>query len=88
MGGIPIERTNRLVYHSGIEILHQFTHERILVDRLDCSALAYLPLLVCALRRRIPRCLTQREIEPDPRNCFGVEASRDHSQVIEIWRMF
>jgi hypothetical protein len=29
-----------------------------------------------------------REIEPDQRNCFGVEASRDHSQVIEIWRMF
>jgi hypothetical protein len=29
-----------------------------------------------------------REIEPDPRKCFGVEASRDYSQVIEIWRMF
>ena len=29
-----------------------------------------------------------RQIEPDPRKCFGVEASRDYSEVIEIWRMF
>ena len=26
-----------------------------------------------------------REIEPDPRKCFGVEASRDYSVVEEIW---
>jgi ubiquinone biosynthesis protein UbiJ len=27
------------------------------------------------------------EIEPDPRKCFGVEASRDYTQVHEIWRL-
>ena len=26
-----------------------------------------------------------RQIEPDPSKCFGVEASRDHSVVEEIW---
>ena len=26
-----------------------------------------------------------RQIEPDPRNCFGLEASYDYSQVEEIW---
>jgi hypothetical protein len=26
-----------------------------------------------------------RQIEPDPRNCFFVEASRDYSEVHEIW---
>ena len=26
-----------------------------------------------------------RQIEPDPSKCFGVEASRDHSKVVEIW---
>lgn len=28
-----------------------------------------------------------RQIEPDPRNCFFVEASRDYSEVHEIWRL-
>jgi hypothetical protein len=28
-----------------------------------------------------------REIEPDPTKCFGVEASRDYSEVIEIWSL-
>lgn len=26
-----------------------------------------------------------RQIEPDPAKCFGVEASRDYSEVHEIW---
>ncbi len=26
-----------------------------------------------------------RQIEPDPRKCFGVEASRDYSVVVDIW---
>ena len=26
-----------------------------------------------------------RQIEPDPSKCFGVEASRDYSEVHEIW---
>ena len=26
-----------------------------------------------------------RQAEPDPRNCFWVEASRDYDQVHEIW---
>jgi hypothetical protein len=26
-----------------------------------------------------------RQIEPDPRNCFFVEASRDYDEVHEIW---
>jgi hypothetical protein len=26
-----------------------------------------------------------RQLEPDPRNCFFVEASRDYSEVHEIW---
>ncbi|HEY7426974.1 MAG TPA: hypothetical protein VH682_22255 [Gemmataceae bacterium] len=26
-----------------------------------------------------------RQIEPDPRKCFGVEASRDYDEVEEIW---
>jgi hypothetical protein len=26
------------------------------------------------------------QIEPDPSKCFCVEASRDYSEVIEIWR--
>src|SRR5262245_45308743 len=25
------------------------------------------------------------QIEPDPSKCFGVEASRDYSEVVEIW---
>jgi hypothetical protein len=29
-----------------------------------------------------------RQIEPDPSKCFGVEASRDYSEVIEIWGQF
>jgi len=28
-----------------------------------------------------------RQIEPDPRKCFGVEASRDYSVVEYIWRL-
>lgn len=28
-----------------------------------------------------------QQIEPDPRKCFCVEASRDHSEVEEIWRL-
>jgi hypothetical protein len=28
-----------------------------------------------------------REIEPDPSKCFGVEASRDYSEVVEIWSL-
>jgi hypothetical protein len=28
-----------------------------------------------------------RQIEPDPSKCFGVEASRDYSEVIEIWAL-
>lgn len=28
-----------------------------------------------------------RQIEPDPSNCFGIEASRDYSAVEEIWRL-
>ena len=28
-----------------------------------------------------------RQIEPDPRKCFGVEASRDYSIAEEIWRL-
>ena len=27
------------------------------------------------------------QIEPEPRNCFCVEASRDYSVVEEIWRL-
>ena len=26
-----------------------------------------------------------RQIEPDPSKCFGVEASRDYTEVVEIW---
>jgi hypothetical protein len=26
-----------------------------------------------------------RAVEPDPRKCFGVEASRDYNRVEEIW---
>ncbi len=26
-----------------------------------------------------------REIEPDPTRCFGVEASRDHDEIMEVW---
>jgi hypothetical protein len=26
-----------------------------------------------------------RQIEPDPSKCFGVEASRDYTEVHEIW---
>ena len=26
-----------------------------------------------------------RQIEPDPRKCFGVEASRDYGEVHEVW---
>ena len=26
-----------------------------------------------------------RQIEPDPSKCFGVEASRDYTEVNEIW---
>ena len=26
-----------------------------------------------------------REIEPDPKKCSGLEASRDYDEVIEIW---
>lgn len=26
-----------------------------------------------------------RQIEPDPHKCFGVEASRDYTEVHEIW---
>ena len=26
-----------------------------------------------------------RQIEPDPKKCFGVEASRDYDEVHEIW---
>jgi hypothetical protein len=26
-----------------------------------------------------------RQIEPDPSKCFGVEASRDYTEVEEIW---
>jgi len=29
-----------------------------------------------------------RQIEPDPRKCFGVEASRDPDEVLEIWGLF
>jgi hypothetical protein len=29
-----------------------------------------------------------RQIEPDPRNCFGVEASRDYGKVEEIWGLY
>ena len=28
-----------------------------------------------------------RQIESDPSRCFGVEASRDYSEVIEIWSL-
>ena len=28
-----------------------------------------------------------RQVEPDPRNCFIVEASRDYSEVVEIWEL-
>jgi hypothetical protein len=28
-----------------------------------------------------------RQVEPDPARCFGVEASRDYSKVIEIWSL-
>ncbi|HEY7424875.1 MAG TPA: hypothetical protein VH682_11655, partial [Gemmataceae bacterium] len=28
-----------------------------------------------------------RQIEPDPRKCFGVEASRDYDEVEEIWEI-
>jgi len=28
-----------------------------------------------------------RQIEPDPKKCFAVEASRDYSIVEEIWRI-
>jgi hypothetical protein len=28
-----------------------------------------------------------RQIEPDPTKCCGVEASRDPSEVVEIWRL-
>jgi hypothetical protein len=30
---------------------------------------------------------TLRQLEPDPRNCFFVEASRDYDEVHEIWRL-
>lgn len=26
-----------------------------------------------------------RQIEPDPAKCFGIEASRDYDEVVEIW---
>ena len=29
-----------------------------------------------------------RQIEPDPSKCFGVEASRDYSEPIDIWSQF
>jgi hypothetical protein len=29
-----------------------------------------------------------RQIEPDPRKCSGVEASRDPDEVLEIWGLF
>lgn len=28
-----------------------------------------------------------RQAEPDPKKCFGVEASRDYTEVHEIWRI-
>ena len=28
-----------------------------------------------------------RQAEPDPKKCFGVEASRDYTEVHEIWSM-
>ena len=28
-----------------------------------------------------------RQIEPDPTKCFGVEASRDYTEVHEIWSL-
>jgi ubiquinone biosynthesis protein UbiJ len=28
-----------------------------------------------------------RQIEPDPRKTFGVEASRDYDEVVEIWEL-
>jgi hypothetical protein len=28
-----------------------------------------------------------RQIEPDPTKCFSVEASRDYTEVIEIWSL-
>ena len=28
-----------------------------------------------------------RQAEPDPKKCFGVEASRDYTEVHEIWRL-
>ena len=28
-----------------------------------------------------------RLAEPDPKKCFGVEASRDYTEVHEIWRL-
>ena len=28
-----------------------------------------------------------RQIEPDPRKCFGLEASRDYQEVHEIWEL-
>ena len=28
-----------------------------------------------------------RQIEPDPSKCFGVEASRDYTEVHEIWEL-
>ena len=28
-----------------------------------------------------------RQIEPDPSKCFIVEASRDYSEVVEIWEL-
>lgn len=27
-----------------------------------------------------------RQMEPDPKNCFFIEASRDYSEVHDIWR--
>jgi hypothetical protein len=28
-----------------------------------------------------------RQVEPDPRKTFGVEASRDYDEIHEIWRL-
>jgi hypothetical protein len=28
-----------------------------------------------------------RQVEPDPMKTFGVEASRDYDEVVEIWRL-
>jgi len=28
-----------------------------------------------------------RQAEPDPRKCFGIEASRDYDEVEEIWEL-